>query len=199
MPRLPNDNYETPQWAVNALLENHRLPFPVGKVLEPCAGSGAIIRAFYSKYWPWRMEAFKFTAIDIRQQPCDVLPSWADKVHCADFLTWEPDEEYSVIITNPPYSIAQEIVEHALEIARRQTKPAEVIMLLRLAFLESEKRYDFWQKNPPNKVLVLSSRPSFTGDGGTDATAYAWFVWTPDSHSQEIRVIDSPTRPRKRR
>lgn len=187
------DDYETPAWVVNALLENHPLPFPIGKVLEPCAGSGAILRAFYAKYWNQRQEAFKFTAVEIRQEPCYDLQRWADKVHCADFLTWQPDEEYRLILTNPPYSIAQQIVEHALDIAHG----AEVIMLLKLSFLATLERFPFWQKHPLSKLLVLRDRPSFIG-GGSDNSEYAWMIWN-SGPGQEIRTIYSPTRPGKRR
>jgi hypothetical protein len=60
-------------------------------------------------------------------------------------------------------------------------------MLLRLAFLESKRRFNFWQQYPVNKLYILSQRPSFTGKG-TDATAYAWFVWD-GSDKQEVKVI----------
>jgi hypothetical protein len=92
--------------------------------------------------------------------------------------------KYKTIITNPPYSIAQEFIEKCFEIANQET---EIIMLLRLAFLESKKRYEFWQKHPVNELYILSERPSFTGKG-TDATAYAWFVWN-GSDKQKIKVI----------
>jgi len=92
--------------------------------------------------------------------------------------------KYKTIITNPPYSIAQEFIEKCFKIADQNT---EIIMLLRLAFLESKKRYEFWQKHPVSELYVLSKRPSFTG-GGTDATAYAWFVWK-NTKEQKIKVI----------
>lgn len=200
MPRRENDHYETPAWVVDALLDNHSLPMRGSGVLEPCAGSGAIIRAIDQYYFQRAMKrSFPFVAVDIQPDNEKALRECATFVRITDFLAWEPHGTYNVIITNPPYSIAQQVVERALEIARRQDEPAEVIMLLRLAFLESEKRYEFWRQNPPSKVLVLAARPSFTGDGKTDSAAYAWFVWSPSCHSQEIRVIDSPTRPKRDR
>ena len=42
------------------------------------------------------------------------------------------------IITNPPYMLAEQFVGHALRLCPR------VIMLLRLAFLESERRTDIY-------------------------------------------------------
>lgn len=64
---------------------------------------------------------------------------------------------------------------------------AEIIMLLRLSFLESRARYEFWQDNPVNKLYILSSRPKFVNNK-TDATSYAFFVWNNTS-KQEIKVI----------
>jgi hypothetical protein len=52
-----------------------------------------------------------------------------------DFLhESEMPDAVGAIITNPPYMLAEEFVEHALELSPL------VVMLLRLAFLESERR-----------------------------------------------------------
>lgn len=45
-----------------------------------------------------------------------------------------------------------------------------------LIFLESEKRFQWWQEHPLSGLYTLHKRPSFTGRG-TDATSYSWFVW----------------------
>lgn len=182
------DNYYTPAWVVNALLENH--PITAGTALEPCAGSGAIIQAFKNYLQP----APPFAAVEIRPEEREALKRVASLVYIEDFLKWEPLPMIELIVTNPPFSIAQQVIERALEIADGK---AEVIMLLQLAFLEAEKRFAFWQKHLPSRVYVLSARPSFTGDGGTDHAAYAWFTWN-SGPGQVIKVIDSPTRPRKR-
>lgn len=69
-----------------------------------------------------------------------------------------------------------------------------MIFLLRTNFLESKKRFEWWQDKPPTKLYVLSKRPSFTGKG-TDATSYSWFIWEKSRYvdrflkEQEIRVI----------
>lgn len=185
--RHDQDFYETPAWAIDALLRNHALRG--SRVLEPCAGDGAILKVLYSRGYP----GLSTVAVEIRKEEEDSLACLADIVHIADFLTWKPSCAFDTIITNPPYSIAQEIIEHAFEIADGKS---EVIMLLRLGFLEAEKRYEFWQRHPVNHLYVLSARPSFTG-GGTDGTAYGWFVWDNSDH-QSIKVIDSPLRPIKR-
>jgi hypothetical protein len=77
-------------------------------------------------------------------------------------------------VGNPPYLQAQEHIEHALSL-----EPVGVAFLLRLGFLEGQKRAAFWRKHPPHTVHVLSKRPSFTV-GGTDSAAYGFFVWRND-------------------
>ena len=49
-------------------------------------------------------------------------------------------------------------------------------MLLRLNYLGSITRHEWWKSSPPIAIHVLSKRPSFTGTG-TDATDYGWFAW----------------------
>ncbi len=80
------------------------------------------------------------------------------------------DFKTDLIITNPPFSIALEFLQKSL------IESKTVVYLLRLNFMGSQKRKEFWQKNPPTHLFTLSKRPSFTGKG-TDATEYAWFVW----------------------
>lgn len=176
--RVESDFYATPIPTIKKLIDNHS--FQDGFVLEPCAGNGNIIKTIMNKYWAWGC-----TSVEIREEERNKLMEYSDRVYIEDFLNWKPDKEYSTIITNPPFSIAQEIVEHCFEIASPDT---EIIMLLRLAFLESKKRYDFWQEHPVNKLYVLSERPSFSNNGKTDATAYCWMVWN-GSNKQEIKVI----------
>lgn len=91
-----------------------------------------------------------------------------DLARGCDFLTDETPCEF--VITNPPFTLAQEFVAHALLHSR------ETMMLLRLNFLGSQKRRDWWRVNEPSALFVLSSRPDFTGGGG-DSCEYAWFYW----------------------
>ena len=86
------------------------------------------------------------------------------------------------IITNPPYKIAREFVEHALEISMKNTK---IAMFLKLTFLEGKARKKLFEKYPPKVVYVSSSRLQCAkngdfekyGKGVGTAVAYAWFVW----------------------
>ena len=176
--RRESDFYKTPYDAVEKVLDALG-GFYGNEFLECCAGDGVIVRALRRN-----LEEINISAIEIREEEKSrLLYAGADAVDIADFRQWKPDGKIDVIITNPPYSIAQEIIEHCFEIAPE----AEIIMLLRLAFLESKKRKSFWGKHPVTQIYVLSERPSFTGKG-TDATAYAWFVWSK-YREPKIKVI----------
>lgn len=88
---------------------------------------------------------------------------------------------------NPPFRLAFEFIETALELGRRA-----VAVLVRSAFLESAARYKrLWSKRPPAYVLQFSERvvmleghlvrrgsiDPFTGKKATSATAYSWLLW----------------------
>lgn len=138
------DYYPTPEWCYNNLDIDYSL---FNTALEPCAGDGRIFEFLLDK--------------GLDTDFCEITEG-------IDFF--EYSKKVDLILTNPPFSLAQEFIEHSLSIADT------VIMLLRINFLGSQKRLDFWRKYPPTALHILSKRPSFTGKG-TDATDYAWFVW----------------------
>lgn len=126
--------------------------------LEPSAGDGAFLRAAADELWT------DLLSLDIDE---DQL---VDQ-HC-DFLTWSGNTQ-DLVVGNPPFSNVEAHVRKALSVLA----PSGVCgFLLRLAFLESSKRQRFWAQHPARRVVVLSERPSFT-DGGTDSSAYGFFVW----------------------
>jgi hypothetical protein len=156
----PHDFFPTPPGVTKAFIE--ACPLPDGLWCEPAAGEGHIINAV-GKREGW-------ATFDIRPVPAPTLSD----VHWApyDFLQHDESVRFNVIITNPPFYLAEEFVRKALRCADH------VVMLLRLAFLESRKREDFHTEFPSD-VYVLSRRPSFTSNGATDSCAYGWFVWGP--------------------
>lgn len=92
-----------------------------------------------------------------------------------DFRAFDPPSRYDLVVGNPPYKYAEEFVRAGLEALESD---GTMIYLLRLAFLEGQARArGLWKTHRPDKVYVLGRRPSFTGNGRTDATAYALYVW----------------------
>ncbi len=178
--RKKQDFYATPFSTIYSLIKSHKIKG--NYILEPCAGSGNI-SLFIKKFHP----EYQIDQIEIRSEEEENLKSYGN-VEITDFLKYHTNKRYDTIITNPPYSIAREIIERCFLIAKKDT---EIIMLLRLGFFESISRHYFWKLNPISKLYVLSNRPKFLekeGNKGTDFSAYGWFVWNNDQY-QTIDVI----------
>lgn len=155
----PHDFFPTPPAVTRAFIE--ACPLPDGLWCEPAAGAGDIVRAVGPREG--------WCTYDIRDVP---NPGSVIHLPCTDFLQEDDERDFDVIITNPPFSLAEEFVRKA------RKKATHVAMLLRLAFLETRRREQLHAEHPSD-VYVLSRRPSFTNNGATDSCAYAWFVWGP--------------------
>ena len=84
------------------------------------------------------------------------------------------------IVTNPPYTLAAEMLLHFLAIYTKK-----IALLLRLSFLESKKRYPLFQRHPPSRVYVFPERLSLAPRGvilqGGGTISYGWFLWEKDT------------------
>jgi hypothetical protein len=155
------DLYETPPEAARALLRVETIPHCIW---EPAAGRGAIVRVL-------RDVGHAAIASDIYD--------YGFPLHFVrDFLAEiKAPVGVEAIVTNPPYRDAQAFVEHALRLVPR------VIMLLRLAFLESERRSLILDRGQLARVhvfrnrLPMMHRDSWAGPKASSAMAFAWFVW----------------------
>ena len=142
--RNPRDFYATPESAFKPVLQYlPRKP----RYWEPAQGDGRLVRMLQSS---------------------GRRAAGADLATGTDFLKDNRRREF--ILTNPPFSLAFEFLEHSLELA------PEVMLLLRLNFLGSSKRRDFFRLNEPNAIFVITPRPSFSR-GGNDSCEYGWFYW----------------------
>lgn len=92
-----------------------------------------------------------------------------------------PIENPDVIITNPPFSHATQVIKQAL---LDVSPDGYVVMLLRLNFFGSQEREEFFKDNIPDSIFVHSRRMSFTPDRKTDSVEYAHFVWKPNNQSK---------------
>ena len=91
-----------------------------------------------------------------------------------DLKPWLAEQHFDMIVSNPPYALAEPIIRTAWDVL---DAGGEMLMLLRLAFMEGVNRYHgLWVDIPPVEVAVCSRRPSFYG-GGTNGTAFGVFYW----------------------
>lgn len=158
--RAENDFYATEPKAVELLMG---LEGFAPLIWEPACGAGHI------------SSVLKKHGHDVRES--DIVDRMGNEV--LDFMgggvgpeTWDGD-----IVTNPPYAIAAEFVERALEVVR---PGAKVAMFLKLTFLESSKRRRLFELHPPRRVWVSRSRLRCWPNGvpsNNALIAYAWFVW----------------------
>lgn len=161
------DLYETPPEAVRALMKFERLPT---RIWEPACGPGSIVRTL--------REGGKHVAAT------DLVHYDSPDQDASNFDFLMPHTSIlnvDAIITNPPYKLAQQFVEKARELV------PYTAMLLRLAFLESERRRPILDAGDLARVLVFRKRlPMMHRDGWSgkktksSAMAFAWFIWERD-------------------
>jgi hypothetical protein len=176
-PRAKFDSYPTPVETVEAALDLVPVAFPQ-RILDPGAGNG-VWGACARARWP----GARIIGIEINE---DIKPPYRTEFQVynvweyGDYLKSRRAEEADLIIGNPPYEFAEEFIYQSLD---NLADKGYLLFLLRLAFLEGQKRgKGLWKEYPPMKVTACSKRPSYTGDGKTDATAYAVYLWQKGWH-----------------
>jgi len=155
-----DDLYETPPEAVEALLRYEPLP---QHLWEPACGSGNIVKVL-------RGRGHQVIATDLQDLGCPAARSGIDFL-----MELNAPIGVDAIITNPPFKLADEFVQHAIVLVPK------VIMLLRWAYLEGVGRGDLFDQLA--RVYLFSRRiprmhrAGWVGKKATSMMAFAWFVW----------------------
>ena len=161
--RVPNDYYATDPKAVEMLLELEQFA-PV--IWEPACGEGHISKVLQS-------HGYEVISTDL------IYRGFGDP-EPLDFLKETLDGFDGDIVTNPPYSLAQDFVQTAIDTVKVGHK---VAMFLKIQFLEGKKRFSLFAKAPPRTIYVSRSRircgtnGNFDGFKNGSTLCYAWFVW----------------------
>lgn len=168
--RAENDYYATPFESTKAILKREMLG---STILEPACGEGHIGKVV-KDYYP----NSEITLCDLIQRD--------DKFNLGitggvDFLTAEFGRKFDTVITNPPYALAKDFVEKALDVSTNK-----VLMFLKIQFLEGQSRKKFFQGSPLKYVYVFSERQNPMRNGNdrdengkpwSSTMCFAWFVW----------------------
>jgi len=157
-----------------------------GVILDPCAGGDDKHEMSYPKaiksYFGEDVKDFYDKELDIRTM--DIREdSKADII--ADYLQTDLDYSPEVIITNPPFNQALPIIQKALQDVN---EGGWVILLLRLNFLETKSRKEFFDNYMPQYIYVHHKRMSFIEGKGTDSVAYAHFCWQKGNYPEFAKV-----------
>ena len=163
------DLYSTPRWGTELMLSYINIPKNY-KILEPCNGLGSIGDIFIE-------QGYNTTTFDIdKNNKADLY---------LDFLNYNKQNEFDVIITNPPYKFngSNEFDRKAIEIVKEN---GLVIILGQLHKFESLTRKKFYDEFMPKLILVHSKRFVINGKCGI---GYCWFIYQKNYNKETILKI----------
>jgi hypothetical protein len=153
-----------------------RLPH---RIWEPACGPGAIVKVL-------REAGHEVIASDIKDYGCPNSTT-------ADFLTTtRAPDDCLLALTNPPFRRINEFIVHGLKLVPR------VIVLARLALLESEKRAPLFANGHllrvhcfVDRVPKMHQREYEGRRNDSNAIAFAWFVFDAfPSARQQPALLD---------
>lgn len=160
-----NENYPTPATVVDRLIDHMDISI-YDSFLEPCRGN----RVIYDKV-----------------PVIDPNKSWCEISEGKDYLTTQFKNKFDLIITNPPFSLSEQFIKKSLS---ELTDNGTLVYLLRLNFLGSLKRLDFWfEVGFPTNLITIVPRPKFINNK-SDACEYAWFIWDYGDRLKNLNSID---------
>ncbi len=169
------EHYATPTDLAEAIVRQAIVLLgPWNTVVEPSAGGGGFVRAC-RKLLP----ACHLQAVEVRgEEVGQLFLAGADDVHLGDWLEYAYGKEWpkhvSLVIGNPPFSLAQ---KHAQAVLDCYPKGTVLVFLLRLSFQAARCRVKFWGQKWLRFEQALVPRPSFVNNGKTDYSEYGLYVW----------------------
>ncbi len=159
--RIPGDEYFTPRWCTEVLADTVTLP---KSLWEPAVGTGAIAKVLKAR------GHYVFGS--------DIKDHGYPDTKVVDFLSLYPTLTigHRAIVTNPPYDLAQEFVEHAM--LQTQMMDGMVCMLLRNEFDSASSRLHLFTDSAFVGKIVLTQRPNWTDSRkASPRHNFAWFIW----------------------
>lgn len=158
--RKKSDLYQTPGKLIDSLFENVIFD-EKATVLEPCIGEGEIILKLFDR--------FKYENIYA-----------TELMYGTNFFNWNKTVDY--IITNPPFSLANEFIIKAKKICEYK-----FAFLMKLNYLQGQWRYNniynIRDNFPLTKIFIYTRMPTLElttredGKYNTGMQAMAWYIW----------------------
>ena len=169
--RAVGDYYTTDTTAVEQFLRTYKLPCYVGTIWECACGCGNISEVL-------RKQGYNVFSTDLYDRGYGNTG--------IDFLqTKEPPKGCDTIITNPPYSLADEFVLHAMDILPLFGK---YIALMNLSYLAGQKRHSaIYEMGYLHAIYIYPNRINCYKNniptGHSSPVNYAWFEFMKGTSS----------------
>jgi hypothetical protein len=195
------DNYETPAWAVealvNALKDKMNIDLLEYGILDPCCGRGVIVEELARL----GVSEVKGTELRNKIQPLKSeynvpLEYGKDLFDIRSSIT----TDFGAAVLNPPFTLADSMVLHLINEARFPI----VCVLQRTQYMEGKQRYNaLFKDHPETAVFHFINRVSMEIEGRARTVqsgmmTFSWFVWTDkslgflDSETRLFRIEDEP-------
>ena len=154
--RAESDFYPTPPECVIALLDT--FPSIFGRnVWEPACGDGAISRVLTGQGMDVHSTDIRHTGFG--QGGVDALCTTPENIDS--------------IITNPPFSLATNFIEHL------RSFHLPFALLLKATYWHASRRHELFKQTGPIAICPMLWRPNFAPDRGRSPTMdFCWTVWT---------------------
>lgn len=215
--RVDRDWYPTPAWVTRALIRHLGEDKPPSRILEPCAGEGAIILEL-QKEWP----ESHIAAYELDKGRAAACKSTTNTpTLTGDFLRTPVRSNFDLVVTNPPFGakLLMRIIEKAIGCG------TTCALLLPIPWsFGGNGRIEF-RRRQPFDVLALGKRPQFvrhvqcgpTRDEGcgwddwyaidgdwpracpkcglktrhssSDSTEYGWSIWGPGRGGRWFQAV----------
>ena len=176
------DFYPSPPEAIYGLMS--KVSFSKGTIWEPACGDGAIMNVLVDKYGK------RVLPTDIHDWGC--VPFVQHNFLDTYTLGWAKAQGAKHIITNPPYKLALEFANYGQDFISHTG--GKMALLLRLQWLEGQKRGKWFEKFPPSEVWVFSKRlprmhrKNYEGKKTSSMIAFAWYIWDNDNPFKGSRL-----------
>jgi len=168
----PLDAYFTPEsvaYAAMVKLEQLFPGFAPRNVLEPGTGLGVHLDQAMMRF----PSVERTVGVDDFQQGA-VSPM--HEFHLTDFRTWETDERYDLIATNPPFTYSEAFVRKSQGLL---TENGLGLFLMRYSMAATIGRWKLWREVKLGHTWIIVPRPPFDeSTKGTDMCEYAYFIFS---------------------
>lgn len=185
--RKPSDLYPTPVDGTESLIPVLK-ELGVKRIWEPACGDGRLARVL-----EWH--GFEVVATDLREYP-------GYGVGGLDFLNENPLEkwgwdigEIDMIVTNPPFSLAEEFIRKALSIT-----PKAAMLLKQTYWNVGGRSTGLWLDHMPDLELKLTWRLAFLAKerGNSPLMDCMWNVWTGENAASDEKACAAEPLPRRK-